>query len=78
MSAATIERPLMTAAEVGKILRRHKNIVLRMAAAEEIGCIRENSRSVKFTQGHVDEYLAKYEVPATKAKKPARNPRYSK
>lgn len=77
MSAAAIERPLMDAGEVGLRIGRHRKTVLRMARNDEIGCIPLGARTIRFAEHHVTDYLAEREKPAS-AKKPARNPRYSK
>lgn len=81
MTTATLDSPLMTAKQVGQILGEDPETVLVLVRNGEIGCIRRNARSIRFAQGHVNEYLAKYEVPATatvKAERPARNPRRTK
>ena len=83
MTTATLERPLMDVKEVAVILNEGEEQVRMMTRTGELGCIRRNSRSIRFTQDHIDAYLARFEVPAADAApaaKPARNPnrRYSK
>lgn len=81
MSTATLSSPLLNTAQVALILNRTPQTVREMARNEEIGCIRRNSRSIQFTQKHVDEYLTAHEVPAKtaapKKARPSRNPKYA-
>ena len=81
MSTATINSPLMDAVEVGRILGEDRQTVLAMARRGEIASIKRNARSVKFTQQHVDDYIAAHETPVTtapKTVKPTRNPKYTR
>lgn len=77
MTTSTLTR-LLSTKEVAEILGRHEKTVLELARRGDLGCIRQNLRSVQYTEQHVHDYLAKCEVPAAepapKPAKPQRNP----
>lgn len=77
---ATVDSPLLSTEQVGKILGRHPKTVLQLVAEKKIDCIRQDPHAgVQFAQKHVDDYLATCEVPAAGSaeRKPDRNPKYA-
>lgn len=71
--------PLMTAREVAPLIDRHEKTVLTLAREKRLRCIKQGTRTIRFTQEHVDEYLASCEVGVEPVEvKPARNPKYSR
>lgn len=79
MTASTIP-PLLSPEEVGLIIGRHPKTVLQLAQDKKISCIRQNAKSVQFTEDHVRAYLASCEVPAEPVVEPeptpTRHPKY--
>lgn len=74
--------PTLSAKEVGAIIGRHEKTVLALAREEKIGCVRQETGSVRFTETHVLEYLAKHTIDAKPettpetTPEPTRNPKY--
>lgn len=61
-----MSEPLLTSEEVAQILRKGKGWVERMARAKRIPC-HPQGRTVLFTQGDVDAYIASTAVGAVDA-----------
>ena len=55
---------MFTVPELATLLRLGENAVYAMVAAGEIACLRvgPGKRSIRFTQAHVDDYLARAEA----------------
>lgn len=65
--------PLMTATEVGKLLRMNKATVLHRVQQRRLGCVRDG-RKILFAERHIEAYLAANEV-AMNAPQSAAQPR---
>lgn len=72
--------PLLSAKEVGLIIKRHEKTVLAMAREKKIGCVRQETGAVGFTEQHVRDYIADHTIEAERepepTPKPTRNPKY--
>jgi hypothetical protein len=71
--------PLLSAKEVGLIIKRHEKTVLALAREKKIDCVRQETGSVLFTEEQVRDYIARHTIQAEPEAEPIpnRNPKYA-